>query len=171
MTCVNRRALLYLNSVQLVFMLGRARYLASTQGVLMNRFFSARTLAASAVVLGAFGAATAAQAHSDVAFSVGVNVPGAYVQPAPVHVQPQPAYVQAQPAYVTPRPVEPRHLRGWERHGPYGDRDRDGIPNAYDRHDDRHAGRYAQARGPWGDYDRDGVPNRYDRFPANPYRR
>ena len=37
----------------------------------------------------------------------------------------------------------------------WGDKDRDGIPNAYDRHDNRQ-----QA---W-DRDRDGVPNRYDRF-------
>jgi hypothetical protein len=40
--------------------------------------------------------------------------------------------------------------------GPYGDRDRDGIPNRYDRHDDR--------RGAYGDRDHDGIPNRYDRF-------
>ena len=35
-----------------------------------------------------------------------------------------------------------------------GDRDRDGVPNRYDR-----------------DRDGDGVPNRYDRNPNNPYRR
>ena len=35
----------------------------------------------------------------------------------------------------------------------YGDRDRDGVPNRYDR-----------------DRDGDGVPNRYDRNPNNPYR-
>ncbi|SOD29783.1 hypothetical protein SAMN05518800_5384 [Variovorax sp. YR752] len=35
----------------------------------------------------------------------------------------------------------------------YGDRDRDGVPNRYDR-----------------DRDNDGVPNRYDRNPNNPYR-
>ena len=34
-----------------------------------------------------------------------------------------------------------------------GDRDRDGVPNRYDR-----------------DRDGDGVPNRYDRRPNNPYR-
>lgn len=34
-----------------------------------------------------------------------------------------------------------------------GDRDRDGVPNRYDR-----------------DRDNDGVPNRYDRSPGNPYR-
>ena len=36
---------------------------------------------------------------------------------------------------------------------PYGDRDRDGVPNAYDR-----------------DRDNDGVPNRYDDRPNNPRR-
>ena len=36
----------------------------------------------------------------------------------------------------------------------YGDRDRDGVPNRYDR-----------------DRDNDGVPNRYDRRPNDPYRR
>jgi hypothetical protein len=35
----------------------------------------------------------------------------------------------------------------------YGDRDRDGVPNRYDR-----------------DRDGDGVPNRYDSRPRNPYR-
>ena len=38
-------------------------------------------------------------------------------------------------------------------HYGYGDRDRDGVPNRYDR-----------------DRDGDGVPNRYDRRPDNPYR-
>ena len=49
---------------------------------------------------------------------------------------------------VTPvydRPPPPR--------AQYGDRDRDGVPNRYDR-----------------DRDGDGVPNRYDRAPNNPYR-
>ena len=36
---------------------------------------------------------------------------------------------------------------------PYGDRDRDGVPNRYDR-----------------DRDNDGVPNRFDDRPNNPYR-
>ena len=39
------------------------------------------------------------------------------------------------------------------RGGPRGDRDRDGIPNAYDR-----------------DRDNDGVPNRHDDRPSNPRR-
>ena len=49
------------------------------------------------------------------------------------------------------------------RYGAYGDRDRDGIPNAYDRHDNRNDWRYNR-QGAWGDRDRDGIPNRYDRF-------
>lgn len=39
-------------------------------------------------------------------------------------------------------------------HHGYGDRDRDGVPNRYDR-----------------DRDGDGVPNRYDRAPNHPYYR
>ncbi|MNN75197.1 hypothetical protein D3C81_1914820 [compost metagenome] len=46
----------------------------------------------------------------------------------------------------------------WSR-GPNGDRDRDGIPNRYDRDNgNRH------------DRDGDGVPNRDDRRPDNPRR-
>ncbi len=43
---------------------------------------------------------------------------------------------------------------------PYGDRDRDGVPNAYDNRPNN---------GPAGDRDRDGVPNAYDNRPnTNP---
>ena len=51
--------------------------------------------------------------------------------------------------------IGPQQAQQPPRGGAWGDRDRDGIPNAYDRHDNRQ-----QA---W-DKDRDGVPNRYDRF-------
>jgi hypothetical protein len=114
----------------------------------MKRIFSAKSIATAAVVLGAFGAATAAHARSDVVLSIGVQVPGAYgyVQPAPVYVAPSPVVVQ--PQY------------GWNQ---YGWEDRDGW-----RH---HRPQRASFRGPWGDYDHDGVANRFDRFPANPYRR
>ena len=67
--------------------------------------------------------------------------------------------------------------RGTLRNGAWGDRDRDGIPNAYDARNNNHR---QQA---WGDRDHDGVPNRYDRDkdgdgvpnqwdrrPGNPYR-
>jgi hypothetical protein len=43
----------------------------------------------------------------------------------------------------------------------WGDRDRDGVPNAFDPHNNRpNPGR--------GDKDRDGVPNRYDRYDNRP---
>lgn len=45
----------------------------------------------------------------------------------------------------------------WERRGPNGDRDRDGIANRYDNHDNR------ARMSPNGDMDRDGIANRNDR--------
>ncbi len=67
----------------------------------------------------------------------------------------------------------------WERRGPYGDRDRDGIanrydrdrdgdgiPNVYDNRPNRNDARgdwYARRFGPNGDLDRDGIINREDR--------
>ena len=132
---------------------------------------SAKSLATVAVVLGAFAAASAAHARSDVIFSIGVQSPGyGYVQPAPIYVQPQPVYV-APPAYYAPRPVyvQPQSYYGHTRYdrrydrsydgryerrwGPNGDLDRDGIRNRNDR-----------------DVDGDGVRDRRDRFPADRYR-
>jgi hypothetical protein len=46
------------------------------------------------------------------------------------------------------------------RNGAWGDRDRDGVPNVYDRYDNRRTWN----NGAWGDRDHDGVPNAYDRF-------
>jgi hypothetical protein len=88
----------------------------------------------------------------------------------------------AVPAFVTPAQAQVEVQIGTApppppRNGAWGDRDRDGIPNAYDHHNNNRQ----QA---WGDRDRDGVPNRYDtdrdgdgvpnqwdRKPGNPYRR
>lgn len=122
----------------------------------MNRFFSAKPLLAAAIAIGALAAGSAAHAKTDVFLSIGV--PGTYVQPAPVYVQPAPVYVQPEPVYVQPervyvqpRPVyvqpQPLYIDG-HRHGHRGHRN-----------------------GPWGDADRDGVPNRFDHAPFNPYRR
>ncbi|MDB5873979.1 MAG: hypothetical protein JWQ07_3421 [Ramlibacter sp.] len=72
----------------------------------------------------------------------------------------------------------------WERRGPYGDRDHDGIPNAFDDRNDNRHNNYARNRyGPNGDLDRDGVlnkddrdrdgdgvPNHRDRYPDDPSR-
>ena len=140
----------------------------------MKRITSAKFLAATAVAVGAFVAASAAHARSDVYFSIGVQPEPVYVQPAPVYVQPRPVYVEPRPVYVAPRPVyvQPQPVyeqapvyhggyggygheqRRWaRRYGPYGDLDRDGVMNQDDR-----------------DRDGDGVRNRHDRFPDDPYR-
>jgi hypothetical protein len=129
-----------------------------TQGATMNRSATFRGIAAAALGLVALAATTASHARTDVQVSIGI--PGVYVQPAPVYVQPRPVYVQPQPVYV-----HPVHAQ----RGAWGDRDRDGVPNAYDRWDNRGHGYYANH--PRADSDRDGVPNRYDRFPRNPNRR
>lgn len=137
----------------------------------MKRLFSAKIFAVAALAFGAVGVASAAHAGSDVFLSIGVNAPYGYVQPAPVYVAPQPAYVQPRPVYVPPQPGHWGHDRRWERRGPWGDWDRDGIPNRFDRDSRYYEQRVAgHRRGPWGDWDRDGVPNRYDRAPNNPYR-
>lgn len=47
---------------------------------------------------------------------------------------------------------------------PYGDRDRDGVPNAYDNRPNVPG----QGPRPLGDRDRDGVPNAYDSRPNVP---
>jgi hypothetical protein len=57
----------------------------------------------AALVLGSLGVAQAAQAHTDVVFSIGVQAP-AY-GPQPYAVVPQPVYAPAQPVYVAPQPV------------------------------------------------------------------
>lgn len=155
-----------------------------------------KSLAAAGLALGLFGAASAAHAgRGEVHLSVGVQPASSYyVQPAPVYVQPAPVYVQPRPVYVQPRPVyvQPapygytRHDgwddRRWQRRGPYGDRDGDGIANVYDPDSPRNR-RHGRMYGPWGDLDRDGirniddrdrdgdgVRNRHDRAPENPYR-
>jgi hypothetical protein len=141
----------------------------------MKHLMSTRSLAAIAFALVAVAAASTAQARSDVYFSIGVQVPGAYVHAAPVYVQPGHVYVRPAPVYVRPAPVYVQPLpfygpvtgyyqrhdngrhhgaRNWQRRGPHGDRDRDGISNQWDR-----------------DRDGDGARNRYDRLPANPYHR
>jgi hypothetical protein len=137
----------------------------------MKRLFSAKSLVVAAVALGAVGVASAAHAGTDVIFSIGVNAPYGYIQPAPVYVDPQPVYVQPQSVYVQPQTVYYGHDRRWERRGAYGDWDHDGISNRFDRDPRHYDQRVTYRRGPSGDADHDGVPNRYDHAPLNPYRR
>ncbi len=85
----------------------------------MKRLTSLKFVVASALALGALGAASVAEARTDVYFSLGV--PGVYVQPEPVYVQPQPVYVQPPvygqpPIHVQPPPqVQPSPR--WEGRG------------------------------------------------------
>jgi hypothetical protein len=113
----------------------------------MNRFISTKPLIAAAIALGGLALASGAQAHTDVRLAIGIPAPIAVVQPAPVYAAPAPVYVQPAPVYVRPAPVY-RDVR-------YG---------YYEHH------RW-ERRGPWGDADHDGVPNRYDHAPFNPHRR
>lgn len=122
----------------------------------MKHSVIARSLAALGIAASAFAAASVAHARTEVYLQVGPPVGYAqpvYVQPAPVYVRPAPVYVQPQYGYVAPA----RH--GYHRHGgrghygPWGDADRDGIRNQYDR-----------------DRDGDGVRNYRDRSPDNPWR-
>lgn len=86
----------------------------------------------------------------------------------------QPA--DAQTIQINPPQPYPQQAQQPPRGGAWGDRDRDGIPNAYDNHNNN------RRRG-GGDQDHDGIPNRYDtdrdgdgrpnqwdRAPANPHR-
>jgi hypothetical protein len=118
----------------------------------MKRLPYTRFLLTAALAFGAVAAVSTAHARTDVVLSIGV--PFGYVQPAPVYVQPAPVYYEPAPVYyepppvyVQPRPVyiqpQPIYRDGGHRHHRYG---------------------------PWGDADRDGVPNRYDHAPRNPYR-
>ena len=75
----------------------------------------------------------------------------------------------------------PQQAQQPPRNGAWGDRDRDGVPNAFDNNNNRNNNWQRQGR---GDQDHDGIPNRYDRDrdgdgtpnnwdrnPANPNRR
>ena len=79
--------------------------------------------------------------------------------------------------YIGPEPQYRQQAQQPPRGGAWGDRDRDGVPNAYDPYNNN------RRRG-MGDQDNDGIPNRYDtdrdgdgrpnqldRSPANPHRR
>ena len=107
-------------------------------------------------VLGLAGGLTAsvAQARPNVDVSVHIGSPGFVfglpLPPVPhVVVTPSRSYVPA-PVYGHGGYHAPAHNHGRG----YGDRDRDGIPNRYDR-----------VYNPRWDRDGDGIPNRYDRHP------
>ena len=78
-----------------------------------STLLSRRFVAISALAVAVMGAATAAQARSDITWSIGISSPGVYVQPAPVYLPPPPVYYQppppvyyqSRPIYVQPAPV------------------------------------------------------------------
>ena len=123
----------------------------------MNPLSFHKRTAGVALGLAALVAAGAAQARSEVYFSIGVQPSHVYVQPQPVYVQPQPVYVQPRPVYTHPQPVyvQPRPVYVQPSPG-YG----------------QHPGYYGNGRrGPWGDHDGDGVPNLHDPdHPRNQWR-
>ena len=107
-----------------------------------------RPLFAAAALVALAGVGTAAEAHGDVFFSLGVNaapgvavgvsnVPPMYVAPQPVYVAPQAVYVEPQPVYIAPPMARvvvapaPYYVGpGWHR-GWHHDR---GWHHGHDRH-------------------------------------
>ena len=83
----------------------------------MKSSISTRFVAAAALAVAAFGAASAAHARSDLYFSVGVQGAPVYVEPAPVYVQPRPVYVQPRPVYAQP-PIYTAPAEVYVRPGP-----------------------------------------------------
>jgi len=151
----------------------------------MDHLTFAKSRAAVVLALGAVALASAAHAGSDVHFSIGVQVPGFYVQSTPIYVQPRPLYTPSPGYYQRYDSGRGSHeQQHWQGRGPRGDHDRDGIINVYDSGNSRNMGRQARLYGPYGDLDRDGiinqhdrdrdgdgVRNRNDRFPNTPSRR
>ncbi len=136
----------------------------------MNRFVSSKfLLAAAALLLGTLAATTSAQAQSDVQFSITLGSPGVYAQPTPVYAYPRPVYEQPAPVYVYPRPVYERPATVYVYPQQVYEQPVPAYGWGHQRR--FHHGRHEYAQRPWGDYDRDGTPNRYDRYPENPYRR
>ena len=124
----------------------------------MNRLFSTKSLVASAIALGAVVAGSAAHARTDETLVVDLSPQHRYVQPAPVFVPPQPV------------PVGYDRFDRFDRRGAFGDADRDGVPNKFDRDSRFYDARATYRHVQWGDFDRDGVVNQFDRAPRNPRR-
>ena len=105
----------------------------------MNRFFSPKFVVAATLATAALGAATVAEAHPDIGFSIGFQSGPSYYEPAPVYVRP-PVYVAPREIFEAPRwggyesrfererewrRAEQRRHEWQERHFRGGDHDRD----------------------------------------------
>ena len=76
------------------------------------------------------------------------------------------------PVVVVPGQIQPRTFGHGSRPGRgYGDRDRDGIPNRFDRHPNRSDQPHRVERSQRPDRDGDGIPDRVDPRPNIPNRR
>lgn len=103
-----------------------------------------------------------------------VMAAGAALASLPLAI-PQSANAQVD-VYIGQQQPYPQQAQQPPRGGAFGDRDRDGVPNAFDSYNNRRSGGRDQDRdGVPNRYDRDrdgdGTPNRWDRNPSNPYRR
>ena len=117
-----------------------------------------RFTAAAIVLVAGLGMAAGAHARSDVSFSIGIQVPGVYLQPAPVYYQPQPVYVRPGPVYVQPAPIyyQPRPVLVQQPvYGPYYGPGRGWSHDKWERKQwKKHHGRDRDRGGP-GHRDRD----------------
>lgn len=121
----------------------------------MVRPLASRIIAASIVAFAAFGAAPAAQAHTDIQVSIGLPGLPVFVQP-PVYVRTEPVYVQPRPVYVAP-PEVVYERRGWPSYRSDFERERGWRRAQWQRHEwDRQEG--ARGHRGWsrsGDRDED----------------
>ena len=148
-----------------------------------------KTILGSVIAASLFGFGAAAHAQFNAIVAVAPPAPQYEVVPAPragyvwapghyewrgnQHVWVQGQWLAARNGYDYREPRWVQRGNGqwvlvgnsWERRGPNGDRDGDGIANRHDR--DRNGDGYADNRrggaGPNGDIDRDGIANRNDR--------
>jgi hypothetical protein len=139
---------------------------------------SSRKVIVGALILGGVLASGLAQARDDIQWSVTIGTPigvPVYSQAYPVYSHPVPVYSHPVPVYTRPAPVVVHRPDYYGRHhvAPIAwDRDRDGIPNRYDRvynprwdrDGDGIPNRHDRVYNPRWDRDGDGIPNRHDRY-------
>lgn len=141
----------------------------------MNHVASLKFLAAAALALGTL-VTTTAHAQSGVQFSITLDSPGIYVQPASVYQYARPVYERPAPVYSYPQPVYEEPMQKYVNSEPiYVQSPPIYVPRDYgygwEHHHHNNHDRHESDRGRWGGDDRDGTSDRNDRFPWNPNRR
>jgi len=150
----------------------------------MRHLISTKSIAAVAIALGAYAAASSTHAASDVHFTIGVATPGIHAQLTPVHMQHRPVFTPQHGQFSRFNDGRRDDGNQWQRRNPYSDHDRIGIANNYSSGNSRNRWHQLRSYGPYGDLDRDGIMNRhdrdrdgdgirnrFDRLPDNPNRR